>query len=443
MNFAKSQILVDFSENDYWTTLFNTSSPITFKVTSLKEEYCYVKIELFSKDPTFLLMADYKIRPNINLISQYKQGEKIDRISQLENRGTRFLKLKGKLGTIYITTTADNIYNQYQITITGNNEDQCDNECNYGGVCKSDGCFCQSSFIGNDCHQSAVELPSGSERDVDFLVDETIKFFSIDLSYLIGQKLKLEFETDCDDCLTIIIYKTKALLGPEDSLNSNYTYLFYITDGSSTIQTYVPQTLAASQQILYLAVSKQYSIYETPHLSIKCNYFSESNDDDDSTDYSNKLLYIIIPTVFGSILCFIIIGCLLRRKRTYTSQAAQVAQDPFSQQTRNGNAQDPFSQQNRMVAFHNPIQQQYPQQKFPVSQFLWQKDDNNNDDNDKCIICLMSLNHYNNQTIKIRCGHVFHRNCIVEWCQKQISSKKDHQSDCPYCRQPMNLNEIF
>lgn len=47
--------------------------------------------------------------------------------SQLENRRTRFIKLKGQGKTIYITTMAEVKNNNYKIMITANNADECDN----------------------------------------------------------------------------------------------------------------------------------------------------------------------------------------------------------------------------------------------------------------------------------------------------------------------------
>lgn len=72
LDLAKSQIEVDLSEKNKWTNIFDTLSNVTFKVTSLQNEYCYVRIELYTKDPTFLVMAEYKSKPKASLISTYK-----------------------------------------------------------------------------------------------------------------------------------------------------------------------------------------------------------------------------------------------------------------------------------------------------------------------------------------------------------------------------------
>ncbi|CAK89856.1 unnamed protein product (macronuclear) [Paramecium tetraurelia] len=318
MNRGKCQVTLNMSENQNWTASFETSRNITFQVTSLPNKYCYVTIELQDRDPNFQLVADYQFKPNPGLLSTYKQGEKIDRISQLENRRTRFLKLKRNRGIIYISCLTNKQNNSFKIKITAKDQEQCDNECSLNGFCqvillqqKSEGCVCLNSFIGNDCHQLSEKIVSRSIKDVEFFNTETIKYFSIDLYDSLGKDLRLEFESECEDWLAIIIYKTKALINPKDSNNSKYSQIFNITGGHGTILTQIPINLPESQRFLLFAVFKSKSYQDTNHLQIGFNYHSYSPDEDGQD--SAFLASIIIPCILGPILLFILIKMGLKR----------------------------------------------------------------------------------------------------------------------------------
>ena len=40
----------------------------------------------------------------------------------------------------------------------------------------------------------------------------------------------------------------------------------------------------------------------------------------------------------------------------------------------------------------------------------------------KCSICLESINLENNTSYKLDCGHIFHTDCIVGWFRTQTSN---------------------
>ncbi|CAD8152038.1 unnamed protein product [Paramecium octaurelia] len=307
MNQAKCQVTLNMSENQNWTANFGTSRNISFQITSLP-----------NKDPNFLLVADYQVKPNPGLFPIYKQGEKIDRVSQLENRRTRFLKLQRNRGIIYISCLTNKQNNSFKIIITAKDQDQCDNECSFNGFCQSKGCVCLSSFIGNDCHQLSEEIVPRSIKLVEFINTNTIKYFSVDLYHSLGNDLRLDFAADCDDCLTIQIYKTKALMSPKDGKNGKYSQLFNITGGHGTVLAQIPINLPESQRFLWFAVFKSESYQDNSHLQIGFNYPSQSAEDDGQD--SAMLASIIIPCVIGPILLFYFIMMVIKRYRNPSNQ---------------------------------------------------------------------------------------------------------------------------
>ncbi|CAD8120144.1 unnamed protein product [Paramecium sonneborni] len=398
-----SLINVNFDENQSWqTTIFN-SEFITFKVTQQKSIYCYVNITLEYKDPNFLIMADYKQLPKTNLILKYKQGEKIDRISQLENRKTRFLKLKGNSADIYITVMADYLENKYNISIIRSNDEICENQCFLqNGICKSDGCHCLNSFIGNDCSQQSQELIFGNEYDINSEFNTSIRFFSINLQPLIRQTLQLYFQTDCKNCLAIIIYKTKALLQTDFDKNQDYVKMYQIEDQQATILTEVPQTLPASQNILNFAVIIKYSDNQKTNLKIGFNQ-QISQDDDTQTEMK---LYIIIPSIGGGIIFIgVLFFCLCKYIKKQNPDINQVV------------AQDPNVNNNQIQINQNNIHLDYQEKS------------------DNCAICLDSLEEPNLKVVKIKCCHQFHQQCIQNWSEKRNS--------CPLCQKLFDKSEIF
>ena len=50
-------------------------------------------------------------------------------------------------------------------------------------------------------------------------------------------------------------------------------------------------------------------------------------------------------------------------------------------------------------------------------------------DNNLCSICLTNII---NDSYKLKCGHVFHKKCILKWQKK--SKKEDGSFSCPICR---------
>ena len=51
-------------------------------------------------------------------------------------------------------------------------------------------------------------------------------------------------------------------------------------------------------------------------------------------------------------------------------------------------------------------------------------------DPDKCSICLTTIQ--NNDSYKLKCGHVFRKECILKW--QNASIKEDGSFPCPICR---------
>ncbi|CAD8101382.1 unnamed protein product [Paramecium sonneborni] len=403
---SKNEITVDFNEDNTWESNLDTSSHSTFKVQKLLTKYCYVRISLTTNDPSFLLIADYKQLPKTNLTSKYKQGEKIDRISQLENRKSRFLKLKATQEVIYITTLADYSLNSYNIYITASNEELCDNSCFTNGVCENDGCNCQSSFIGNDCHQKSQELYSETTYKIYFEQNQSIKFFSIDLNHLINQMLRLDFQTDCINCLTIIIYKTKALLQSDNFTNDNYLQTFQIQNGQIAIITQIPYTLSTiSQQILNFAVLNKYSNFQSTSLQIRFNQDSQDiNNNQQEKNEQNKQIYIIVPVGTIIILIIIIFFILKLRKRL----RIDIQPNPSNQLEQNPYIQTLNHQGQRNI-------------------HLQEKDDS-------CPICMQEID-LNQFVIKLNCSHQFHKACIQSYTQ--------NSKICPHCRKPFHKNEIY
>lgn len=58
----------------------------------------------------------------------------------------------------------------------------------------------------------------------------------------------------------------------------------------------------------------------------------------------------------------------------------------------------------------------------------------NNNNEDKCIICMNNINE-NDNIYKLNCNHVFHTTCIMNWFRSDNSNGK-----CPCCLDTDNIN---
>ena len=50
-------------------------------------------------------------------------------------------------------------------------------------------------------------------------------------------------------------------------------------------------------------------------------------------------------------------------------------------------------------------------------------------DKETCCICIEPLEEQQ-ITIQLKCNHIFHKDCILQWLQKELT--------CPICRRPLN-----
>ncbi|CAD8187206.1 unnamed protein product [Paramecium pentaurelia] len=342
-------------------------------------------------------MADYQQLPNISLIQIYKQGEKMDRISQLENRKTRFLKLKLGMGDIYILAQSNND-NQYVITIIGSNEEQCDNDCNQNGFCApiGVGCICNENFIGIDCKEIAQPLLIQAQKVLTFPTSKQITFFYMDQQLIrdyatIRLKFSLpeKYPEELKYALEVRFFRTKALIMQLFDNMQNYFDSFFIDDRILTIKMKILSNYDSGDtyRFIWFAILKEQITVDSLQLKIDTDY----EEDDNQSDEISRLLYIIIPTVVGSIIIFLLIIYYVKKRK---NQAA--------------NYQIPA----------------------PINNII--------NEPEKCGICLEELNIKNVAVVKIQCDHQFHLHCIQDWAKKQINK----QSDCPYCRKPFNPNEF-
>ncbi|CAD8186814.1 unnamed protein product [Paramecium octaurelia] len=408
-------ITVIFNADNSWKANMNTEKESIFQVNKLYTKYCYVRISLLKSDPGLLIIADYQILPNTSFHENYKQGEKIDRISQIENRKTRFLKLKTGMGQIYIYVKANNTNNIYNISIIGSNEEYCDNDCNNNGICQAKGCICNKSIIGNDCNLIAEEVFVGTSKLLNISTEKQIKYFYIDISPLKNQKLKIDFNVSyplnsiddmSDLCLTFWSTPGKSLITKDhydyEDQFPLYYYVYWqligIKQGFSEIFYEIPPNLAVFQnQFLTFAVTKDWDTDDNTILQM--NFIQDGitdddemlyEDENDDSDKTNKLLSIIIPIVVVTLITLtVIVWYLKRRKRLVKGVAKQNQQQQ--------NVQEP----------------------------------------EKCGICLEDLNTAYKAIIKIQCGHQFHLVCIQDWGKKQQGEKQ-----CPFCRRQFNPDQL-
>ena len=56
-------------------------------------------------------------------------------------------------------------------------------------------------------------------------------------------------------------------------------------------------------------------------------------------------------------------------------------------------------------------------------------DDKNNIDN--CAICLEEIN---TKCVKLKCNHVFHKNCIKKWIDETRKTGNNFDMNCPLCK---------
>lgn len=54
-----------------------------------------------------------------------------------------------------------------------------------------------------------------------------------------------------------------------------------------------------------------------------------------------------------------------------------------------------------------------------------------------CSICLTTLTKKNSNLKKLKCGHIFHYDCINKWYNEDINGR------CPYCRETIDIPYIF
>ena len=64
--------------------------------------------------------------------------------------------------------------------------------------------------------------------------------------------------------------------------------------------------------------------------------------------------------------------------------------------------------------------------------FIQEINTNNLLEETKCCICLEEIND-KQKYISLKCEHVFHQECLMEWIKTQQNSK--HDSNCPLCRE--------
>ncbi|CAD8127791.1 unnamed protein product [Paramecium sonneborni] len=402
-----SSFEIDLDEyNNLWQKNISNENETLFIIKNVLSSYCYVRINLKQNDPSLILMADYGQFPNDSLIQSYKQGEKIDRISSLENRKNRFLKLQSELQDIYISVRVNNTDNQFQISISGSSEEECNNDCSNNGVCEANGCSCYNSFIGNDCHQIAEQLLLGTQKQFYFNTSSSFTFFYINLKPLMEHTLRIDLTQYSNDthseqvdnsnnCLEVWIYKSKALVQQLNDYTQQYFHTFLIEQGTQIITTKIPSNLNVQQQILWFAIAKDTETFDSVQLSIAVSqddaviYEYDQKDDNDET---NKLLYIILPTTLIPITILLIIIYYLRKKK------------------------------NQGIDNPNVVPKKQPEIE---------------NEPEKCAICFEGLNTKNKAVITIECNHLFHNSCIHQWGVQQVGLKS-----CPTCRRPFKPEEL-
>ncbi|CAD8157799.1 unnamed protein product [Paramecium octaurelia] len=415
---------VNFNADNQWQTLSYPANQSIFIVDQLDTKYCYIRITLSEYDPGLSLIADYQQYPNISLYTKYKQGHKVDRISQVENRKTRFLKLQSGKGKIYILATGNNTKDKYLISISGSNEEQCDNDCSKKGVCQANGCSCHQSYIGNDCHQISEELLAGTSKQLNFSNSQQLYFFYIDLRPMQEFTLEIDFTWSqkgvsdfdiCRRCLNFWYHKTKALLKQnffsyQKSIPCEFNNLLERTKierGFSKLTLPVPSNLSVQSQILFFAIEKDQNSVDYVELQmdiVQLQVYEKKNNDSEET---NRLLQIILPTVIGTIILLFLIYYFLIRRRMLVKQLNNAVPNPLE----------------NSYIIPNIRNSELNVPPYPTI----------------CSICLEELNIRNMAIVKIQCDHTFHLKCILQWARQQENYNQDNLSNCPNCI----LNENF
>ena len=70
----------------------------------------------------------------------------------------------------------------------------------------------------------------------------------------------------------------------------------------------------------------------------------------------------------------------------------------------------------------------YTLNSFDVKNYIFKNEDDNL--NDSCCICLEKFKE-NEQLKKLKCNHVFHKNCMINWFIEKM--------ECPICRNNISV----
>ncbi len=58
---------------------------------------------------------------------------------------------------------------------------------------------------------------------------------------------------------------------------------------------------------------------------------------------------------------------------------------------------------------------------------------------DNCGFCMVTLKDPNQAVVKLECGHMFHNDCLVEYCKHSHNiTPNNPELNCPICRQEMD-----